>query len=217
MKTEFQNLKTRKVTKILGACFLLAGCLSAMSTEAQSMDAQTSAEIAIPTQGRALLTAEGLQTLLGIKSRDPSSRGAESSQEVTAPAASFKYALSNAEIKQIATTLNEIRMDRAILEDKLRKEAEEKTEALRKKRKQIQLSRVKSGEKGHQQLGRQLFASLLAEANHEASVEAALKNFDNTHRVEIQYVQSTEGEKEILAIRVGRDTVWSDEYLTAGM
>jgi hypothetical protein len=108
-------------------------------------------------------------------------------------------------------------MKRADLEEELRNSSLEKKAQLREKRRNIQLSRVKTGEEGHQRLGRQLFSSLLAEANAEARVDAALKAFDQQHSVEIQFVVSPEGQKEISAIKIGTDTVWTSDFITAGI
>ena len=194
---------------------LMAGsllCFAALSSTAGAEGAESNGKLTVelPAQGRAFLTAEDLQTLLGIKSRDPSSKEAGQSQDVTVSAPSFYFSLSASEKTQVARVISKVRMDRTKLEKNLKEKSKTTKQALRNKRKSIQLSRVKTGENGHNKLGRDLFASLLAEANAEAGVEAALKNFDERHQIEIQFIIDEAGQKTIAAIKLGREIVWSD-------
>ncbi len=188
-------------------------CCAILSSTAGADGAESNQEkfkVELPAQGRAFLTAEDLQTLLGIKSRDPSSQEAQQSQEVTAVAPSFYFSLSDSEKIEVTKVINRVRSERIKLEQELKTSSESEKAKLRNQRKQIQMSRIKAGEEGHTKLGRALFASLLAEANTEAGVQEALKNFDEKHQIEIQFVITETGNKIIAAIKLGRDMVWAD-------
>ncbi|NCN40401.1 hypothetical protein GW916_04040 [bacterium] len=194
----------------LMCCALISSTVGA-DDGAESNDKKLMVEL--PAQGRAFLTAEDLQTLLGIRSRDPSSQEAEQSQEVTVAAPSFYFDLNEREKAQVAKVINKVRVERSQLEKDLQQQSKTQKESLRSQRKNIQMSRIKTGEAGHQKLGRDLFASLLAEANAEAGVETALKKFDEKHRIEIQFIIQEDGQKAIAAIKLGRDLVWADRDL----
>ena len=163
----------------------------------------------VPAQGRATLTTEDLQTLLGIKTRDPSSSEEQmQEQEALASAPTFDVKISGEEKARIAKALSKVSVERAKLAQKLEEQKAAQVKELRKQRRNIQISRTRSSN-DTTALGQNLFTSLLAEANAEAGVDSALNNFDQNNAVEIQFVVKSDGSREILVIKLGAEFVWN--------
>jgi|GEM_PF-2363859 len=213
MKTDLQKMIGDLSKVALVAGFLFSALASSQcfatgtSTEAeQVMELQAE----VPAQGRATLTAEDLQTLLGLKSRDPSSKGLNQKQDVSDSAATFNVSISSKEKARIIHALRELEIERSAYKTELEDLRAAEINTLRDTRRKIQLSRTHAV-KEDTRLGRDLFNSLLAEANAEASVEESLKQFDAENAIEIQFSLSKQGERAVAAIKLGSKLVWETQ------
>jgi hypothetical protein len=202
MKKELQ-----KTARLLSKAALVFATLSAaqlsMASEAQGL------QVEVPVHGRATLTVEDLQTLLGIQTRDPSSQAQMQQQDAVASAPIFQVQLSDAERKGVARIIQKLKMERMELAQKLEKEKADQVEKLRTERRKIQISRTRSSEE-NSSLGQNLFVSLLAEANVEAGMDSALTDFDQKNGVEILFEVDTSGQRKVSAVKISGTTVWSD-------
>jgi hypothetical protein len=202
MKKEFQ-----KTAGLLSKVALVLATLSAaqvtFANEANGLQAE------VPAQGRASLTVEDLQTLLGLKTRDPSSQVQMQEQDVLASAPTFQIKMTGEEKARISKAISTLRMERVALAKKLEKSKAEEVNELRAKRRNIQISRTRSSEEDSS-LGQNLFSSLLAEANAEAGVGSALSDFDHNNAVEIQFAAQADGSREVSAIKLGNRVVWTE-------
>lgn len=189
--------------------FVLVALSSAQSLNAQAEGLQAE----VPAQGRATLTTEDLQTLLGIKSRDPSSQVQMQEQDAVASAPIFNVNMTGEEKARIAKALSKLSVERAQLAQKLESEKAAQVKELRQQRRNIQISRTRTSE-DNASLGQNLFSSLLAEANAEAGVDSALANFDQNNAVEIQFAVKADGSREVSVIKVGSQQVWADASMS---
>jgi hypothetical protein len=207
----------QKIVRNLSKLALVGGFLfSAQYTEQSfAMDAKETIQelqVEVPAQGRATLTVEDLQTLLGLKARDPSSKGLTQTQDVAGSAATFHIslfhiALTNQEKARVIQALRQLKIERSRYQKEVEVLSQAEINTLRAQRRQIQLSRTHAL-KEDAKLGRDLFDSLLSEANAKASAEEAMKEFDRTHSIEIQYTTSANGERNVGAIKVGSKLIW---------
>ncbi len=207
MKKEFQKT-AGLLSKVALVLATLSAAQSSFANEANGLQAE------VPAHGRASLTVEDLQTLLGLKTRDPSSQVQMQEQDVLASAPIFQIKMTGEEKARISKAISTLRMERAALAKKLEKSKAEEVNALRAKRRNIQISRTRSSEEDSS-LGQNLFSSLLAEANAEAGVGSALSDFDQNNAVEIQFAAGAGGSREISAIKLGSRTLWSDNLDTS--
>jgi len=207
MKKDFQ-----KAAGILSKVALVLAGLSvaqaSFANQAQGLQAE------VPAHGRATLTIEDLQTLLGLKTRDPSSQAQMQAQDVLASAPIFQLEMTSEEKARIARELAALKIKRAALAQTLEEQKMAQVNELRAQRRNIQISRTRSG-KEDSSLGKNLFSSLLAEANAEAGVETALSEFDQKNTVEVQYSVSSEGSRSVSAIKLGAKTLWAGVDLPA--
>jgi hypothetical protein len=130
-------------------------------------------------------------------------------QDVLASAPICQIKMTGEEKARISTAISALRMERVALAKKLEKSKAEEVNALRAKRRNIQISRTRSSEEDSS-LGQNLFSSLLAEANAEAGVGSALSDFDHNNAVEIQFAAHADGSREVSAIKLGSRVVWTE-------
>lgn len=204
MKKDFQSIVGNLSKVALAAGILFSAQSFAMKAE-QVLELQAE----VPAQGRATLTVEDLQTLLGLKSRDPSSKGLNQQQDVVDSAATFNMSISEKEKGRIIREISKLSIKRDQLMNELSANADAEVNSLRQKRRAIQLSRTRAAS-DDTKFGRQLFSSLLAESNAKASVNEALKEFDRTHAIEIQYSLNSDGQRNVAAIKLGTQLVWQN-------
>ncbi|MEO5666729.1 MAG: hypothetical protein ABIR96_01585 [Bdellovibrionota bacterium] len=202
MKKDFQK-KAGLLSKVALVLVSFSFAQASFASQTQGLQAE------VPAHGRANLTVEDLQTLLGLKTRDPSSQVQMQEQDVVASAPIFKFKMSGEEKARIAKAISSLGMERAQLAKKLEQAKMTQVEALRASRRKIQISRTRSVE-GDSSLSQNLFTSLLAEANAEAGVDSALSDFDQNNTVEVQFSANTEGSRSISAIKLGSKVLWSD-------
>lgn len=201
MKKDFQKV-SGLLSKVALVLVTLSAATGSFANEAQGLQAE------VPAHGRASLTVEDLQTLLGLKTRDPSSQVAEQQQDVAATAPIFQVKMSAGEKALVSQAINSLKMERVKLAKKLEQEKASKVNELRAERRAIQISRTHSTDK-NASLSQNLFSSLLAEANAEAGVESALADFDQNNSVELQFAVSAEGTRSISAIKLGTKMLWN--------
>jgi len=203
MKKDFQKV-SGLLSKVALVLVTLSAATGSFANEAQGLQAE------VPAQGRASLTVEDLQTLLGLKTRDPSSQVAVQEQDVLATAPIFQVKMSAAEKALVSKAINSLKMERVKLAKKLEQEKASKVNELRAERRAIQISRTHSTDK-NASLSQNLFSSLLAEANAEAGVESALSDFDQNNSVELQFAVSADGTRSVLAIKLGSKMLWNGD------
>jgi len=208
MKTDFQ--------RNLGKVVALASLFVSISAFAGSESLTTDRLDAAGAHGRATLTVEDLKTLLGVDTRDPSSASragaqvARSNQDVSNGASKLLVKLSDQEKATMAKLIQQIEIQKAELVARVKNETDSKKAALRKSRQEIQHSRLAVGKDKDSALGKNLFESLLAEANLEAHASNSVVDFDVAHMIQLEFEERAEG-RLVQNISFGGKTVWSDK------
>jgi hypothetical protein len=207
MNMEVQNSTVRCSGK--GIFLVLTLAVSTLAETAALGAAQGSSRNELRAHvGRASLTVEDLKTLLGRKTRDPSSQAGAVKKDVTVPANPLKLTLDSHSVRKLARTLAELEMKRIQFEEQVTTDATNEIEKIRQERRKIQTSRISSTANRDPKLSRDLFDSFLSEANFKAKIEAALRQFDEQHMISIEFLEGADA-KTIEAIYIGDQLAWS--------
>jgi hypothetical protein len=193
------------LSKKLG-CLMVVATFGMNISVAHAVSNESHTEVA-QAQGRALLTVEDMKTLLGVDSRDPSSQGTRK-QEATASAHPIHVSLNEGEKARVARDLSKIEIERVRIEAELQAQLDSKIATVRAERRQIQAQRLNAAGANEQKLSRQLFDSLLVEANLEARAKNTLADFDRKNAVSVDYVQAG-NTRQVEKIWIGGAVVWS--------
>jgi hypothetical protein len=208
MKKDLQKLSTMLGCLMVIATFGMNSAVAADLSKDGGLASTTQGQMDLAqAQGRATLTVEDMKTLLGVDSRDPSSQGTRK-QEASASAHSIKVRLNKGEKARMAADLQKIEMERVRLESELQAELQGKVAKVRAERRQIQASRMNAAPGNEQNFSRQLFDSLLVEANLEARAQKSLADFDRKNAVSVEYVQAGSA-RQVEKIWIGSAVVWA--------
>ena len=190
----------------------VASVLACGSQLSQAQLSSTEGAHSATAKGRAVLTVEDLKTLLGLKTRDPSSASATHSQlnqDDSAGMYSLNIQLSSVERARLTKKVSEIEAAREQLVAKTDQEVAKKKTEIRAKRHKIQSSRTSSAGVSELAASKKLFESLIQEGNLETIKARKLAEFNSANVFVVEFEDSISG-REVQSISVGQSKVWTN-------
>lgn len=160
-------------------------------------------------EGKAMLAVDDLKVLLGLPSRIPSS-----GESTDAPATnagnsidSYKFALKMdpSSKRTLSAKISHTEMERTKESAQAEKELSVEKEKLKKQRHSLQMRRIQTD---NQEIQKELFENLLAEANLKAKHQQKLAALAQKHAVTITFLEMN-GEKVINSVEMAGMVLWS--------
>lgn len=204
-----RKVRVMKKDLLFSGVIVIGAFLNLDFARADSSLSRNESVVAASGPTRALLMVEDLKTLLGLGSRDPSSRTSSLEQDApAAQAAFFSINISQVEKGRLSRKIAQIENKRSILKQRLEKQLATKRAQLQVQRRELQVQRISTDNSRDTELAKRLFNSLIEEANLEATLTRELNDFDVSHKIQIEYLEDS-GTRRVTILRMGSNTLWA--------